>query len=169
MAQMDLNEILSTLMADNAFFSRKAVRELMRRREEITPILLEMLRDTKERAEELAGNDTETSFFLRLYGIHLLAQSREPRAYPALVELLRLDEELLNELFVDFVGEELPAVLASLCNGDTSLIEALIEDPIGIGGRSGRRRSHVSGAGGGWRQDARRSHGVFQGPVRGPP
>ncbi len=65
-------------------------------------------------------------FMLHIFALFILAQFREQRAYAPIVQMFRNPkfEELTGEVFT----ENLQAILASVCNGDTSLIEKLIED-----------------------------------------
>lgn len=97
----------------------------MARREDIAPELLRILEDTVERASELqAGSD----YMAHLYAMFLLAQFREPRAYPLVVRYASLPDDVLDSLSGDFVTEDLSRVLASVCGGDLSGIQSLIEN-----------------------------------------
>ena len=126
---MEIPEILKALERFNIEFPREALEEAVQRREEITPDLLRILEYTVENAEQIAEEDTEGSYFAHLYAMYLLAQFRETRAYPLVVQFARLPEKTLDCLSGDFITEGLGEVLASVCDGDTSLIESLIEDP----------------------------------------
>ena len=126
---MEIPEILKALERNTGVFPREALEEAVRRREEITPELLRILEDTVVHAEQIVEEDTESEYFAHLYAMYLLAQFRETRAYPLVVQFARLPEETLDFLTGDFVTEGLDCVLASVCGGDTSLLESLIEDP----------------------------------------
>jgi len=126
---MEIPEILATLERHSKVFPREALEEAVRRREEITPGLLRILEHTVANAETIAHEDEDGSCFAYFYAMYLLAQFRETRAYPLVVQFARLSEETLEVLVSEFVTEDLDCVLASVCGGDTALIEALIEDP----------------------------------------
>lgn len=126
---MEIPEILAALERHSKVFPREALEEAVRRREEITPDLLRVLEHTIANAETIAEEDEDGSYFAHLYALYLLAQFRETRAYPLVVQFARLPDEILELLVSDFITEGLDCVLASVCGGDTALIEALIEDP----------------------------------------
>lgn len=123
---MRIDEIMGALQRFSATFPRQALEEAVQQREEITPLLLDALRDTVERAEILA---LDPDHMVHNYAMLLLAQFREARAYPLVVQFARLPEEQIDGLAGDFITEGLSDVLASVCGGDISLIQALIEDP----------------------------------------
>ena len=103
---------------------RQALEEAVARREEITPSLLEILETAKERHEEFI----DSRVMSHTYAIYLLAQFREPRAYPLIVDLVSLPEDVLDRLTGDFVTEDLARVLGSVCDSDVTLICQLIEN-----------------------------------------
>jgi hypothetical protein len=63
------------------------------------------------------------------YAFYLLAQFREKRAYPLIVKLFSTPGDMVLEETGEFVTEDLPRVLASLCFGDIEPIQSMIEDP----------------------------------------
>lgn len=106
-------------------FPYAAVEEAVRRRDEVTGPLLGILEDIVQRAQTLARDDRYMAHYFALY---LLAQFRETRAYPLVVQLARLEGKLLDTLLGDFITDGLPEVLASVCGGNLDPIKALIED-----------------------------------------
>lgn len=123
---MEIPEILNAFHAENRRFPRAAVESAVARREEIVPELLNVLEKTLEKAERGVGYEGGAPY---LYAMLLLAQFRETRAYPLIVRFASLPEEILEDLCSDFVTEDLPAVLASVCGGDPKGIQSLIENP----------------------------------------
>jgi len=95
------------------------------RRDEATPHLLAALEWADQHSEE--ANDQQPPYMLHLFALFLLAQFRETHAYPLIARLARNPE--LEALTGDVVTEHLGRILASVCGGDTRLIEGLIEDP----------------------------------------
>jgi hypothetical protein len=63
-----------------------------------------------------------------MFAMFLLAQFREKRAYPLVVKIFSHPGETSEKIAGDFVTEHLARVLASLSNGDTTLIKQLIEN-----------------------------------------
>lgn len=66
---------------------------------------------------------------LPLYAFFLLAQFREERAYPLIVDFFAQPDERLLDSTGDFVTEDLGKVLASVSGGDVALMKTLIENP----------------------------------------
>jgi hypothetical protein len=120
---MNVEEILEEFCRIDGFLAQKAIEEAVRQQEEITPHLLEILRDTIDDPEE--RGDGEES---HLYALYLLAQFKETQAYPLVVELASLPDDVVEFLLGDIVTEDLPAILASVSGGDISGIQELIED-----------------------------------------
>ena len=78
---MGTEEILRQIERSTGRFARAAVEAAVAREAEITPELLGILESTVKRANEI---DAEGDYMAHLYGMFLLAQFREPRAYPLL-------------------------------------------------------------------------------------
>jgi hypothetical protein len=122
---VETQEILRQLEKATGRFPRAAVEAAVTRREQITPELLRILRESTERAIEL---EAEGDYMAHLYAMFLLAQFREVRAYPIVVQFASLSGELLDSLCGDFLTMDLGRVLASVCGGDVGGIQSLIEN-----------------------------------------
>jgi hypothetical protein len=122
---VEIEGILKELEFQTGRFPRQALEAAIARREEIIPHLLEILEQATIHAEDFLGRK---GYMAHIYAMFLLAQFREKRAYPLLVKLASLPGELPQDLTGDVVTEDLDKMLASVCCGDTSLIEGLIED-----------------------------------------
>lgn len=122
---MTIPEILAALTACTGKFPREALREAVAQREAITPALLRILEEATINLAKIAPNQ---EYMAHLYAMYLLAQFREPRAYPLLVNFFRADRQLLEMATGDVMTDGLDRMLASTCHGDTSLIEQMIED-----------------------------------------
>lgn len=127
---MEITDIVSAFKIHTGRFPRKAVEEAVRRQDEITPELLRVLEKAIEweRTHEDSEDENPAGQGC-LFGLHLLAQFRETQAYPLVIALARLPKRSLDRLIGDMLVETLDRVLASVCGGDTTSIEALIEDP----------------------------------------
>jgi hypothetical protein len=93
----------------------------------ITPELLKILVYARDHAQDLLD---EPDSMAHIYALYLLAQFREPRAYPVMVEFFSLPGDVSLELTGDVVTEDLDRLLASVCGGDTRLITRLAENPF---------------------------------------
>jgi hypothetical protein len=80
---VQIHEILNELTLNRGLFPRRALQEAVAQREGITPELLRILRETQENIREIAQQE---DYMAHIYAMFLLAQFREPRAYPLLVE-----------------------------------------------------------------------------------
>jgi hypothetical protein len=106
-------------------FPKADLEYLIENKEEATPFLLDELRDAQKVIQKLRENE---SYFFPFYAFYLLAQFREKEAYPLIYQILTQKDIGEDDSFGDFVTEDLQRVLASVSNGDTSLINKLIED-----------------------------------------
>jgi uncharacterized protein DUF1186/SEC-C motif-containing protein len=121
---MDVQEIIEKLEYFEGTFPRRALQEAVAKKEEITPALLEIL--------ERAADDVEAvpdRYMAHIYAMYLLAQFREPRAYPVIVRFFSHPGEAVHDATGDVVTEDLKSILASVSCGDDSLIKQLVENP----------------------------------------
>jgi len=125
---MELHEILAQFreIEDEQPFPWEAVTQAVREREAITPFLLQALDDAYDHAQEHYDQETDTG--LSFYSMYLLAQFREQRAFPKLLRLMTLREELLDYIFGDILTEDLSSLLYSTYNGDLDAVKRIVED-----------------------------------------
>jgi hypothetical protein len=97
---MDLKEILSHLERNEGYFPRAAVQEAIDHRDEIVPVLLGILEDVARDPERFAFDRDR---FIHIYAMYLLAQFRETRAYPLLVQIFSAPGEIPFYLAGDLV------------------------------------------------------------------
>jgi uncharacterized protein YecA (UPF0149 family) len=121
---MDAQEIMKILAHDEYKFPREALEQAIAKRDEIIPHLLGSLERVVSNPEKVI----EEEDYSHLYAIYLLAQFREKRAYPLIVNIASLPAKTVDILLADTITEGLSAILASVCDGDTSLIESLAEN-----------------------------------------
>lgn len=124
-----MNENIRAIVEKIAYFDetfpKEELRILLDNREESAPYLLDSIRNAEEVLDKLL---TEDYYFLPFYALYILAQFREPAAYPLVYQLFSAEPEDADAAFDDFITEDLGRVLASVSGGDTSLINRLIED-----------------------------------------
>ena len=127
---MEINEIVEKLKYYTEDLPKEALKEAIKHKEEITPKLLEMLEYTKNNLEKIYYEEDE--FFGYIYAIFLLAEFKETKAFPYLIDLINRDEDE-NEDIVDYIigddyPEYLPRLLASTYNGDDKALFDIIEN-----------------------------------------
>ena len=101
------------------------VAECVARREEITPLLLQILERLADNPEAWPEYEDHMS---HIYALYMLALFREKRAYPLMVRIFSEPGEEILELTGDAVLNNGTQMLASVCDGDLSGIKALIEN-----------------------------------------
>ncbi|MEW6348850.1 MAG: DUF1186 domain-containing protein [Thermodesulfobacteriota bacterium] len=106
-------------------FPTEAMEEAIAHREQITPVLLGILEDTVERAEELCA---DFGHIAHLHAMYLLAQFRETRAYRPLARLLSLPQETIAPLMWYMEADDTHRILASVCGGDDTILKRLVRD-----------------------------------------
>jgi hypothetical protein len=121
---MTTTAVLEDLHRPPPFFPATALRAAVAQQAEITPALLELLASVQARA--VAGGESDDLAWL--YALFLLAQFRERRAYPVLVELAALPSSTVESLFGDVLTEDLAGLLASVAQGDPTGLYRLIEN-----------------------------------------
>ncbi len=123
---MTIQEILAELeLLTEGEFPREALQQAIAQREQIIPELLNILEYVTQHIEEV---EAETAYMAHLYAMYLLAQFREPRAYPLIVDFFSIPGEVTLDITGDFLTEDLGRVLASVSGGNTGLMKRLIED-----------------------------------------
>jgi hypothetical protein len=122
---MKTREILRELEFNTGVFPRRAVEGAIANRQQITPELLRILREARQNVKKLVDQE---DYLAHIYAMYLLAQFRESRAYPLIVDFFSMPGEVSLDLTGDLVTETLGRILASVCHGDVSLIKQLVED-----------------------------------------
>ncbi len=124
---MNLAHILEELAYDmGGDLPREAIEAAIAKRKQITPHLLAILEDALFRIDEIIEDDNYQG---HLYAMYLLAQFREERAYPLIIELFSYPGEIPHAIAGDVLTEDLSRILASLCGTNIEPIQRLIENP----------------------------------------
>lgn len=122
---MNIEEIIERLKFYDGTFPRQALKEAMARREQITPVLLQILEEAAHNIEDVYEQE---DYMAHIYAMFLLAQFREKRAYPLVVDFFSAPGDISLEATGNVVTEDLAQILASVCCGDVSLIRQLAEN-----------------------------------------
>ncbi|HOJ11142.1 MAG TPA: DUF1186 domain-containing protein [Clostridiales bacterium] len=110
----------------NKKFPYQELEEAIRRKGEITPILLDALDKLVEHPEIATEN---SDYMLHIYALHLLAQFKEKKAFPKIISSISLDPDDLDEILDDTITEGLASILYSTFDGQLSLLQSTIENP----------------------------------------
>jgi Protein of unknown function (DUF1186) len=121
---MDVEEILQQLATNTGTFPREAVAQAIAQREAITPELLRVLAEAQHNIDDLQESDS----MAHIYAMYLLAQFREPRAYPLIVEFFSIPGDIALDTTGDVATEDLGRILASVSCGDIWLMTTLVEN-----------------------------------------
>lgn len=122
---MEVEEILADLDRNHSQVPRMTLEEAAAHREEIAPRLLAVLEEVAK-DPALFADDQDRN--LHIYAMYLLAQFREPRAYPSLVKIFAVPGEVPFDLAGSVVTQDLASILASVADGDPSGMIKLVEN-----------------------------------------
>ena len=121
--EFDIDRILADLNRLGPL-PREALEQAIAHRDRVVPAFLDILEDYLRDPER--NTRYETALFLI---VHLLAQFREPRAYPLVMRLLMLDDEQVERTLGEATTATLPNVVISLFDGDPAPLYRVIENP----------------------------------------
>jgi hypothetical protein len=121
---MTIQEILDQLQYCRGAFPYQTVAEAAARKDEIVPELLKILEEARLLPEAL----NDDSYLAPLYAMFLLAQFREKKAYPAIIEFLSVPDKMVMDYLGESGTEDVSRILASVAHGDTQLIKSLVEN-----------------------------------------
>lgn len=123
---MEINEIIKYLKYYTPELPKEALKQAIEHKEEITPKLIEMLEYTKNNLDKIYYEEDE--FFGYTYAYFLLAEFKEQKAFPYLIDLLNKDEEIIDYIIGDDYPDYVPRLLASTYNGDDTALFDIIEN-----------------------------------------
>ncbi len=121
---MNLETTLKALQHTGHPFPEEAIHWAAEHPADITPALLDSLRETPAQTMQ-----RDPDYFFNVFAMYLLAQLREPAAYLPIIDYHAAITEAEDDLTEGVVTEGLSRILASLYPGDDSAIRRLIEDP----------------------------------------
>ena len=122
---MDCHDIIKTLTKFSAAFPARAMAEAQARQQEITPLLLDLLREAAENQEKVARDSVNVGYIFAMY---LLAQFREKRAFAPLLAFFSTPGDTARRMTGDIITEGLGQLLASVAGGDIQPIQDLVEN-----------------------------------------
>lgn len=107
-------------------FPREGLIESMKNRELVTPELLDVLEKALADPQKLIDRQ---DYMMSIYAMYLLAQFREKKAYPVIIDFFSKPDAKALQIVGDMFIEDLGRILASVSCGDISLLQQLIENP----------------------------------------
>lgn len=123
---MNLAQIIEELAYDmGGDLPRDAIEAAIAKRKQITPHLLAILEDATYRIDEIIEDDNYQG---HLYAMYLLAQFREEKAFPFILELFSYPGEIPHAIAGDVLTEDLSRILASVCGKNIEPLKLLIEN-----------------------------------------
>jgi uncharacterized protein YchJ len=122
---MELPTIVKELEYFEGTLPRRALEAAIAAKEEITPLLLPILAHSPATIHAWSA---QKDYMAHIYALFLLAQFRERRAYPLIVNFFATPGEMALDVTGDVVTEYLARILASVCGGDDHLIKQLAEN-----------------------------------------
>ena len=102
--------------------------------EELTPVLLGILKDTANKVKEYEENPESVKFddFSKISGeaMLLLAEFKEEQAFPLVLDIFSAtDEKVIYYLLGDILTDDGSAIISSVYNGDITKVKEIIENP----------------------------------------
>ena len=120
-----MSELLKEIEYNNGKFPEVQLKEIIDHKEEYIPELLEILKSAKENYGEILE---KPNYFAHIYAIFLLAQFKEKQSLTPIIDLVSIPNEIPDDIFGDFLTEDLHKILASVCGSDIQSIKGLVED-----------------------------------------
>lgn len=122
---LSVEEIITQLKSEEKQVSRQTLKDAIQQKEAITPHLLAILEDLNEHPDDYLKRESDVSF---LFSLYLLAQFREPLAYPLIVDFVSKSPKLVEDLLGDTMTDGLDQILASVGSSNPNLVKSLIEN-----------------------------------------
>lgn len=121
-----MKALLESIRYPAGRFPRNELQQIIDRREEAIPQLLQMMRELRQDGEQLRHDPSRFDY---MFGTYLLAQFRVKEFYPLLVDILSLPENIVEDLFGDAITESMGRILASVYDDNPEPLQRLIENP----------------------------------------
>jgi len=122
---MEINEIMKKLKHFSNGFPKETLSQAIERRDEIIPLLLNEIEWAIENINILQEEETNSGYYFAFF---LLAQFKEKRAFPLIVEFFTQLKEDPYYFTGDLITENLDQILASVYDGNLKLIKNVIEN-----------------------------------------
>lgn len=123
MKVMKVKEIIENFRYNNGEFQEDSILQARKNKEKVIQALLTEL---EEFVENIENHLAEENYMLHFYAMYLLAEFKEKRAFPIIINLLNKDQDILSALLGDMVTQGLDRILASTFDGDIEKLYKII-------------------------------------------
>ena len=118
----NVTEILEAFRIFDGIYKKEQVDAAIELKEEITPLLIEILGKVLANPDIYLEND---DLYDHIYSFMLLGHFRESKAHDVIVDLFSLPNEIPHELFGDLTTSDLPIILLRTCGGSIERIKSM--------------------------------------------
>lgn len=123
---MPPNDFKNEFFISQISYSKTMLLDAVANQQKVIPELLKSVEQATQQKEQYLEQKDYSAF---IFSIYLLAQFKESRAYPLLIDFLSTPNERVLELTGNMFIEDVGRIIASVSGGDISLIQQLIENP----------------------------------------
>lgn len=123
MKVMEVKDIIENFRYNNGEFQEDSILQARKNKEKVIQALLTEL---EEFVENIENHLAEENYMLHFYAMYLLAEFKEKRAFPIIINLLNKDQDILSALLGDMVTQGLDRILASTFDGDIEKLYKII-------------------------------------------
>jgi len=120
-----MKSLLEKISYNDGEFPRRELEEIISRKEEAIPELLNILQDVSDHPEKYSE---QPNYFGHIYAFYLLAQFRVKELNPLFFRILKMPGEMLEQLLGDFLTEAGGRVIATNYDGNIEPLKEMIED-----------------------------------------
>lgn len=121
-----MEELLKSIRYSEGRFHKHEIEALIEQKDEAIPRLIQILEEVLADPDAVIAEPTRMD---HMYSVYLLAQFKAEEALSVIVGLFSLPPDKPYELFGDTITEDAGRILASVYDGDTGQIKALLENP----------------------------------------
>lgn len=122
---MEISSIITALENFDGEYKRKEIDYAVAHQEEITPLLIDILRKVITDPQKYADNE---DYFGHIYALVLLGYFKETAAHDLIIQMFSLSDELIDELYGDFAFENFGTALYQTSGGSMEKIKKFIAD-----------------------------------------
>jgi hypothetical protein len=120
-----MKTIIESIKYNNGTFPRSEVQQIIERKDEAIPLLLDIVKEVKDSPEKYIDDQGRIDLH---FAIYLLSQFRVKELFPLLLDIMSLPDEMLDKILGDTITEGSGRMLASIFNGDVQAIQEMIEN-----------------------------------------
>ena len=117
-----ITDLLENFRIFDGTYKREQVDAAIELKEEITPLLIEILKNVLADPDPYIVND---ELYEHIYSLMLLGHFRETKAHDVIIALFSLPDEIPHEIFGDLTTSDLPTLLLRTCGGGLDRIQSM--------------------------------------------